>query len=266
MATGGSGPGSASNTAANPPKPPPGISDPKTGRETPDAPIEFLTWDGYHGATGTAQQILDQLPALFKYNDDRAKSVSLISGGTAKLRLPGGYMMQFANTADLQNYLTRSAQPVVPTTQAAATFQGVLGRAPTDQDVTAAESAFNGGKTLADYRASLVASPETTNTLDSITRQVLGRDASPAELPADKAQLGAGKSMDEVRSDLAHSAEATADVTGLFGSVLRQPRTSRAGKLSLPAAARSTACGRTSPRPRRRPARSRPRSRGEQSG
>ena len=210
------GPGAASNV----PKPPLGVSDPATGRETPDVSIEFLTWDGQHGATGTAQQLLDQLPALFKYNDARAKSVSLISGGTPLLRLPGGYVMQFSNSFGLAAYLSRSAQPVVPTAQAAAAFQSVLGRAPTDQDVSQAESAFNAGKTLADYRASLAASPETANTLATFTREVLGRDPSPAELAADKAQLAAGTSMGDLRSGLAHSGEAAAGVAGLFGSVL----------------------------------------------
>ena len=107
----------------------------------------------------------------------------------------------------------------MPTAQVAETFQNVLGRAPTDGDVSQAESAFNAGKTLADYRASLIASPETANTLAGMSRQVLGRDASPAELDADQAQLAAGQSMDGLRSGLAHSAEA-AGVTGLFGSVL----------------------------------------------
>lgn len=212
--------GTASRPGVGASQPPSAISDPKTGRETSDAPIEFLTWDGYHGATGTAQQILDQLPALTKYNDARAKSVSLISGGTPALRLPGGYVVQFSDSSALAQYLTRSAQPVVPTAQVAATFQGVLGRAPTEQDVSQAESAFNAGKSLADYRASLVNSEETRGTLRGISLQVLGRDASPAELDGYKAQLAAGTSMGDLRAGLAQSAEAAADVRGLSQSVL----------------------------------------------
>jgi len=55
--SGGSG-GGPNPAPANPPKPPPAISDLYAGRVTPDAPLEFLTFDGDHGATGTAQQLL----------------------------------------------------------------------------------------------------------------------------------------------------------------------------------------------------------------
>ena len=165
---------------AYPPQLPAAISNPSTGRETPNAPIEFLSWDEHHGDTGTAQQLLDRFPALLQFNEARSKD---LHGNTSpELRMPGGSLVHFDSTAELKDYLTRSASPVVPTAAVSATFQGVMGRPPSAQETDQAESAFNNGKSLADYRASLIASPETAGTLRGVSLQVLGRDASTAEL------------------------------------------------------------------------------------
>jgi len=53
----------------------------------------------------------------------------------------------------------------------------------------AADSTFNAGKWLAEYRASLIGWRETENTLRGISLQVLGRDASDADLSAYKSQF-----------------------------------------------------------------------------
>ncbi len=45
-----------------------------------------------------------------------------------------------------------------------------------------AESTFNAGKSQADYRAGLVASPETTSTLRSVSLQLEAKDACTFDL------------------------------------------------------------------------------------
>ena len=137
--------------------------------------------------------------------------------------MANGTTVRFASNADVQKYLTRSAAPLVPAATVSAAFQSVMGRPPSADDVSHAEAAFNAGTSLADYRASLVASPETRDTLRGISLQVLGRDAIPAELDAYKAQLRAGQSIAGLRSDLAHVDEATNDVKNLLQSTLGRP-------------------------------------------
>ncbi len=159
--SGGSG-GGPNLAPANPPKPPPAVSDPYAGRVTPDAPLEFLTFDGYHGATGTAQQLLDQLTALFNFNGSHTHTHGLSGNTTPVLRVPGGSKIYFDNNDDLTRYLTRSASPVVPTAAVSAAFQSVMGRPPSAGEVSQAEAAFNAGASPASYRAGLIASPEMT--------------------------------------------------------------------------------------------------------
>ena len=227
---GGSGPGGTSYdpwdngppgggwTSDGPNTPPPGATNPKTGRETPNATVQVVSVGYDLIGTGTPQQLLGRLPSLLSAN--AADTKDFAGHPAPQVRLPSGSYVRFASTADLQNYLTRSATPVVPTVTVSATFQGVTGRPPSARDTDQAESAFDNGKSLADYRAGLAASPETAGTLRGVSLQVLGRDVSPAELGAYQAQLTAGKTIDALRSDLSKTTEATNDVQGLYQSVL----------------------------------------------
>lgn len=94
------------------PTPPANISNPSTGRETPDTRIEFLASDGWSGAVGAAQQLLDQSPALLQFNKSHSKDV--VSGGAPRLRLPGGYVMYFENDAAVTSTSPAARQPLCP--------------------------------------------------------------------------------------------------------------------------------------------------------
>ena len=210
------GAGSGGNAVA---APPPAISSPVAGRAAPDALIAFQSWDRRVGATGTPKQILDQLPQLIAFANERAKGVS---GDTlGEIVLPGGYAVHFDSNAQLQQYLERSSAPAVTDAALSEDVLDVFGRPASPAELATLKANLAGGAKEADLRTALAHSPEAAMRVNGLYQAVLGVEADPAGLKAQQDALGRGATLLQIRSNLAHSPDAAAridaDYVDVFG-------------------------------------------------
>ena len=180
-----------------------------SGRVDPNVQITALDPSGYAITTGTAAQLIPQLPALIKYND----------GTETLLMLPDNTLLEFATTPQCAQFLQCSAAPT-PQSFAGAVdnaYQQELGRVADPIGLSQRENFLASGHTEATMRLQLAQTPEAVADIQAIYQHELGRTADQAGLAANEDALAAaGGSLTSLETSIAASPEAAGDIQGMF--------------------------------------------------
>ena len=109
----------------------------------------------------------------------------------------------------------------------AATYQGLVGRAPSAAEIGATEGQLAAGVSLQSIRTTDASSPEAVAQLEAIYQSVLGRQADPSGLAACETELANGGTLAQVREATAQSPEAQADLEAIITDVQGRPATAQ---------------------------------------
>ena len=180
-----------------------------SGRVDPNVQLTALDPSGYAITTGTAAQLIPQLPALINYND----------GIETLLMLPNNTLLQFANTPQCAQFLQRSTAPTPQSFAGAVNtaYQQELGRAADTVGLSQRENFLAAGHTEAAMRLQLAQTPEAVAAIQAIYQRELGRSADQAGLAANEDALAAtGGSLSSLATSIAASPEAAGDIQSMF--------------------------------------------------
>jgi autotransporter passenger strand-loop-strand repeat protein len=124
--------------------------------------------------------------------------------------------------ASTASVVTAPSSSTVVTSEVDQIFSDLLGRLPTQSELTTYSGEINGGTSLSDVRTTLADASEAQSDLKGLYQQVFGRAATTSELSTATSDLVGGSSLSSLQQGLANSSEAVSDIEQVYSDVLNQ--------------------------------------------
>ena len=191
-----------------------------SGRVTPASVLQVVSKSGDLIDTGSAAQLISraaadekQADSFNKYNADNLRAASI--------QLPTGDI-DFKTNGLFEQYLNRSATPIIADSVLTGDFQKTLRRQAAPAELVVMQNTINAGGSLGTVQWNLAHTVEAADDIRTMFISTFGRPISETSIPEYQRALSA-TSLSALRSGLSHTAEATARIEDVFGQTLNRP-------------------------------------------